>query len=167
MVDLGVLSSKIAVFIDNYFLYPDGLYGLLAIIGLIIIYLVRPKPIQKVIPSLMFFLKQDKKMFASSFFRVFTRNTLFFIQLLGFTLLAISAALPYLSEKYSLAVENNVLVIDVSASSQAKYEGATRFEKSVEIAKDSLGKRNTIVLAADIPELKAADVTKEQARDVL
>jgi hypothetical protein len=167
MVDIGGFISQLSYNIPEYFLYSKGFWGLLGIIVLIVIYLVRPKPVQKVIPSLMFFLKQDKKTFANSFFKVFTRNLLFLIQLLPLILLPIAAALPYFNESYSLSVENNVMVIDVSASSQAKFEGKTRFDETIDIAKRSLGKRNTIVLASDIPELKMTDATKEEAKQIL
>ena len=46
-----------------------GLYGLLILVPFILIYLFKPKPVEKMIPSLMFFLRDQKHKKKASFLR--------------------------------------------------------------------------------------------------
>ncbi len=144
-----------------------GLFAFLALIPLIIIYLRRPKPLEKVIPSLMFFMKGQKHAAEDSFFKKILRNLLFIIQILVICLIALSIASPYLITSEKATSENTVIIIDTSASSQALINGKTRFEKSVEIAKDYFQGRISIISASDIPETFLEDGTKNQATTII
>ncbi|MBU1005678.1 MAG: BatA domain-containing protein, partial [Nanoarchaeota archaeon] len=58
-----------------------GLYALLALIPFILMYLIRPKNFEKVIPSLMFILQEKNKFIKASFLQKLLRNLLLLIQL--------------------------------------------------------------------------------------
>ncbi|MDD5086144.1 MAG: BatA and WFA domain-containing protein [Candidatus Nanoarchaeia archaeon] len=144
-----------------------GLFAFLALIPLIIIYLRRPKPLEKVIPSLMFFMKGQKHAAEDSFFKKILRNLLFLIQILVICLIALSIASPYLITSEKATSENTVIIIDTSASSQALTNGATRFEKSIDIAKDYFQGRISIISASDAPETMLEDGTRNQATAII
>lgn len=152
---------------SNYFLNTTGLYSFLSLIGLIILYLVRPKPRQKTIPSLMFFLKDQQKNKLNSLFKYFVRNLLFFLQLLILIILSTAIAAPYITQKADIETEHTALVIDVSASTQTKMGFGTRFDKIISEAKKKIGKRNTIILISDTPQLLAKDEGKKKTLEII
>jgi len=59
-----------------------GLIALASLIPFIILYLRKPRPQDRVIPSLMFLLQNKKTSKQADFLRKFLTNLLFFIQLL-------------------------------------------------------------------------------------
>src|SRR3989338_11336279 len=130
---------------------PIGLLALIAVAVFIILYLRRPKPQDKVIPSLMFIMKDDKKSTQYAFFQKLMSNLLFLMQLLSILGLALVAAAPYAKLKYDVTLENTVIILDVSASMQAKEKGATRFEEALGKAKSSLSGSNSIIMAENTP----------------
>jgi hypothetical protein len=144
-----------------------GLYAFLALIPLIIIYLRKPKPVEKVIPSLMFFMKSQKKAAKNSFFKKILRNLIFLLQILAICLMAFSIASPYIVTSETVAAQNTVVIIDTSASSQTLNKGSTRFERSLEIAKDYLQGRASIISASDVPETIIEDATRNHAMSML
>ena len=70
MISLLGLKTTIYSYIDN----PLGLYALIGLLILILIYLIRPKPIQKTIPSLIFLTKDKGKSKKESFFQKLLRG---------------------------------------------------------------------------------------------
>jgi hypothetical protein len=144
-----------------------GLLGLLCIIPLVIAYLIKPRDVDKTIPSLMFLMRKKKQMRPSSFFKKFIHDPLFLLQLLIIILIAFSLAQPIVNYKADVLSKNMVLVIDASASSQYNEGFGTRFSKSVEMAKEYLGKETTIILAKDIPEIVLEKGTKREAEVLL
>ncbi len=141
--------------IAQYVMYPAGIYAAYVIIPLIILYLIRPKPRIEKIPSLMFFFRELQfQGFKKTFFITLLRNVLFLIQLLALTTLVIAVMKPFINVPESIAVEHTVLVIDISASSQTIMpSGKTRFEQEIVLAKNSFGKKNTIIAAGRVPEI--------------
>src|SRR3990167_10375061 len=115
-----------------------GLLALLSLIPFIILYLRRPKPQDRVIPSLMFILQNRKTSTKNSFLRTFLMNLLFFIQLLALIGLSISVAQPYIKIPYDITLENTIIILDASASMQAEDGGKMRFEQAVREAKSVL-----------------------------
>ncbi|MBN2052114.1 BatA and WFA domain-containing protein [Candidatus Woesearchaeota archaeon] len=151
----------------NFFLEPNWLYEVNLIFIFILLYLIRPKPKQKVIPSLMFLFKdlgRDKKM---TFFRKLVQNLLFWLQFFALLLLLLAAAKPYVSVAKESLFKNTVIVLDVSSSMKADYKGETRFEDAVEIAKKNLGVINTLVLAKKTPEVVLIEESSSKVRDYL
>ena len=133
---------------------PAGLYALLALIPFIILYLRRPKPKEKVIPSLMFFLTEKGITKFSNLFRQIFQNILFLLQLAIILSAAFAAAYPYFNSEKAAAAKHTVVVLDVSASMNALLQpggSAIRFSKAVDEANAHLAGKVSIVLASSIP----------------
>src|SRR3989344_8304817 len=113
------------------FARPLGLLALLGVAAFVVLYLRRPKPVDKVIPSLMFIMKDNKKSKQYSFFQKLMTNLLFLFQLLSILGLALVAAAPFVKLKYDTTLENTVIIIDVSASMQNKEKGTARFDTAI------------------------------------
>jgi hypothetical protein len=151
----------------KFFLEPTWLYALLLLIPFILLYLIRPKPKQRVIPTLMFLFKdmgRDRKM---TFFRRLIQDLLFILQFFALLFILVSVAKPYVNVSKESLFKNTVLVVDVSASMKAEYKGETRFEDAVELAKDNLGLINTVVLAKKTPEVALIDASSGEVRNYL
>lgn len=153
--------------LEQYFLNPQGLYALLILVPLIILYLIRPKPRKKVIPSLMFLVKGDKNFKNSAFFQTFLFDLLLFLQLLVLLVLALAIAQPYFWGSEEISTKNVVFVIDGSASMQTEQSGKTRFASAIDFAKDHLGEQNAIILASILPSLKGEEKGRQEARFIL
>jgi hypothetical protein len=126
---------------------PLALVALASIIPLIILYLLRPKPLVIKVPSLLFLMQVDQKQRFSSIRRLF-RDPIFLIQLFVLILLSTAAAAPYFISEEELSGDHTVLIIDASASMQAD----NRFAEAVSLARDYFSKQNTIILAKNVPE---------------
>ncbi|MBW2988807.1 BatA domain-containing protein [Candidatus Woesearchaeota archaeon] len=146
---------------------PIGLYALLAVVPFILIYLIRPKSFERVIPSLMFMMEEKSRFRKASFLRKLLRNLLLIIQLLVILALAFSVAAPYLEIPHTVMVRHNVIVLDASASMQVKDGISTRFSKAVSRARNSLGIRNTIILAENTPIIVMEEASSGNALDIL
>ena len=152
---------------SRFFLEPIWLYALLLLIPFILLYLIRPKPKHKVIPSLMFLFRdlgRDKKI---NFFRKLIRDLLFLLQLLALLFLLLSIAKPYVNVAKEALFKNTVLVLDVSSSMKADYNGKTRFDEAVTLARKNLGAINTLILAKKTPEVVLIDENSGEIRDYL
>ena len=129
-----------------------GWYTFLALIPLIIIYLIKPRPTKLKIPSLMFFMKNVNTSTAHSLFRHFQNDLLFFIQLLIFLLLAFSIVEPVLVLNRDVVSSNIVFVLDVSASSKViESNNMTRFEIAKDKIKDLATSKNSLILLKSYP----------------
>ncbi len=124
-----------------------ALAALASIIPLIILYLLRPKPLELKIPSLMFLMRAQKKKKRFASLKKLIKDPIFLIQLLVLILLSTAAAAPFYNAEEDLSGEHTVFVIDASASMQVD----DRFDSAVEIAKGYVSKKNTIILAQSIP----------------
>jgi hypothetical protein len=144
-----------------------GLLALASLIPFIILYLRRPKPQDRIIPSLMFILQNKKTSRQSDFLRKFLTNLLFFIQLLALIGLSLAIAEPYIKIPYDVSLENTVTVLDVSASMQADEGGTTRFNKAIKEAKKVLSGKNSLILAENVPLIILEDVDEKTASSIL
>ncbi len=159
--------------LDTYFANPvqfantAGLYALLSIIPLIIIYLLRPRPKKLKIPSLMFLFDLEKKK-RLNIFRKFLKDPLFFIQLLVLILVSLAVALPFIMANQEAGGGSTVVILDASGSMQAKTAaGNTRFESAVDEAQKFLSAKNTIILAESVPLMVMQDAPSGSASDAL
>ncbi|QLC49794.1 BatA domain-containing protein [Methanolobus zinderi] len=127
---------------------PLALAALASVIPLIILYLLRPKPLQVMVPSLMFLMKiqEEKKRFYTSITKLI-KDPLFLIQLFVLILLALAAAAPFIETQEPLSGEHTVIIIDSSASMQTD----NRFEDAVSDARDYVSRTNSIILAGNTP----------------
>lgn len=139
------------------FAYTAGLWALLCLLPLVIIYLIKPRPKTMAIPSLMFFMRSTGYHRLTSFLRHFVRDWLFVIQLILLAALALTFAQPFTTYMKDVTAQNTVIVLDVSASSQAIEGLSTRFENGLSKAKSLLTARNTIILAKDSPLIGVKD----------
>lgn len=160
MVDL--LTSAV-----RFFLEPIWLYALLLLIPFILLYLIRPKPKHKKIPSLMFLFKDLGRDRKTNFFRRLIRDLLFLLQLLILLFLLLSVAKPYINVAKESLFKNTVLVLDISASMKTDYNGKTRFDEAVKLAKKNLGTINTLVLAKKTPEVVLVDEDAGKVKDYI
>jgi hypothetical protein len=139
-----------------------GLYALLSIIPLIIIYLLRPRPLKIKIPSLMFLLDIEKKK-RLNVFRKFFKDPLFLIQLFVLLLTSLAVAEPFIIANEELGGGHTVLILDASASMQA--DG--RFDRAVVEANKFLSAKNTVILAENVPLMAVKEVPASSASDTL
>jgi len=151
----------------DLFLDPIWVYALLLVVIFIVFYLIRPKPRQKTIPTLMFLFRDKGSNRTSNLFRHLITNLLFILQLLILLLIVLAIAKPYLNVTKESLFKNTVVVLDVSSSMKAPYEGGTRFTKAVSLAKDNLGSINTLILAKKTPEAVLVDESSGKARDYI
>jgi len=142
-----------------------GLIALASLIPFILLWLRKPKPVDRVIPSLMFILENRKRSKQYDFWRKFLTNLLFFIQLLALIGLSFAIAEPFVKIPYDVSLENTIVVLDVSASMQAEH--GVRFENAIKEAKRSLSGRNSIIIAENIPLIVLEDESEETASNVL
>ncbi|MFC1740989.1 BatA and WFA domain-containing protein [Nanoarchaeota archaeon] len=145
----------------------SGLWALLSLIPLILVYLIRPRPKKKTIPALMFLLKDNARSDKKSFLRRFVRDPLFLFQILLFIAFALAIAKPFMTVTEDVFVEKTAIVVDGSASSQVEVNGKSRFEIAIDAAKDNLGTKNTVIVASSVPELIADDVDSSKAKNEL
>ncbi len=149
------------------FARPIGLLALIGVTVFIILYLRRPKPQDKIIPSLMFIIKDDKRSKQYSFFQKLMTNLLFLLQLFSILGLSLIAAAPFIKLKYDVTLENSVIILDVSASMQAKEKGISRFDNGIGGAKKAVSGRNSIIMAENAPLIVLENENNEIALDVL
>ncbi|MFH1400902.1 MAG: BatA and WFA domain-containing protein [Nanoarchaeota archaeon] len=149
--------------IEDKLINPGGLIAILILVPFVLLYLIRPKPQKKVIPSLMFLMKDKGQSILKSFFRNFIKDILFFLQLLIFLALIAAIAQPFLKVPEISVDKDTVIVLDASASMHAQ----SRWDDAVAIAKDSLSSRNTIVLAGKIPETIIIQESKAKTKQLL
>ena len=144
-----------------------GLWALLSLIPFIILYLRKPKPQDRIIPSLMFMLEHKKTSNRYRLLQKFLTNLLFFIQLLALIGIAVALAQPFVKLPYDVSLENTVIVLDMSASMQAEDNGKQRFEEAIKKAKSVLSGKNSIILAEHIPLIALEDEDSKVAADIL
>lgn len=146
---------------------PLGFYAFASVAVLIIIYLIRPRPKDVTIPSLMFLMRDTGATKQATFFRQFLSSLLFFIQLFALGLLALSLTWPLITTTYDSTATNTVVVLDLSASMQAKDGFSTRFDEAVGVAKRSVKGKTSIVLAENRPALALEGKSEERAKSLL
>ena len=149
------------------FAHPWAFWSLGAIAVVVIIWLIRPRPKDIAIPSLMFLMKQQGTAQRVTFFRQFSSNMLFYLQLAGVTLLALALMSPLFNVAYDSAGGATVIVLDASASMQAQDGTTTRFAKAVSAAKRAIKGKTSIILAESRPVLVLETGSEEEAEDIL
>ncbi|NJD53635.1 MAG: hypothetical protein FIB07_12295 [Candidatus Methanoperedens sp.] len=155
-------------FLDSFYANPmqfaneTGLYALLSIIPLIIIYLLRPRAKKIKIPSVMFLLDIEKKK-RLNIFRKFLKDPLFLIQLLALIIMSLSVAAPFIMATEEAGGGSTVIVLDGSGSMQA--DG--KFTKAVAEANKFLSAKNTIFLAQSVPLMVMKEAPASSATDAL
>lgn len=151
------------VALSSFFLNPAGLLTAVVLIPFLILYLIKPKPRHERIPSLLFIMKDVGKSNINSFFRNWLKDLILLFQLIILLGLIAAAARPYIEVPRTYLVDQTVLLVDVSGSMQA----TGRFEQAITLAKENLGKENTIIAIKGIPEVILERGSSSRAKEVL
>ncbi len=149
--------------VDFQFGNSWGWYAFFSLLVLVILYLVRPKPVERDIPSLMFFLRDRGTSRKSSFFRRLFSSLVFLLQLLCLALLALAITSPFTTFFGTSAIERTVIVLDGSASMQVPG----RFQNALSAARQELNGEVSVVVAQNVPLLLLENGNREQALKVL
>jgi hypothetical protein len=144
-----------------------GIYSFLGLLALMILYLMKPKPVKKTIPSLIFLEFSSKKNNLASFFRNFVKDWLFVVQFFVVALLCLSILGITAELTFAELNKETVIVLDASASSKAVYEDKMLFDTYKDIAKKSLGLKNTIIMIKDSPQIVAKDTNPINAKRII
>lgn len=143
------------------------LIALASLIPVIILYLIKPKPKDIKIPSLMFIMYTEKKEKRyHSVLRKLVGDPLLLIQLFALAVLSIALAGPYYFAAGG-SVDHTVIVLDASASMQAKDVEPSRFAQAASIAKDYTEGRVSIVIAMSSPAVVLEKGVAKDAQLVL
>ena len=115
---------------------PLGLLGLLSIIGLILIYIIKPNLQQKFLSSTYIWRVMLKKRKRKVPIQPIRNIIIFLCQALALTMLALILAEPKLfTEGFVNDDTERIVIIDASANMRAKFAGdensPTRFERAV------------------------------------
>ncbi|MFH1439064.1 MAG: BatA domain-containing protein [Candidatus Woesearchaeota archaeon] len=147
-----------------------GLYALIGLFLLFLIYLIRPKSLKMTIPSLIFLMKDTGKSKKESFFEKLLRDFLLIFHFLLIAILAVSAMQPFYFSDKDVNKEHTVLVLDTSASMLAHQEsfGADNlFEQMKKEAKGYLGGKTSIVIVDNEPLVALKEGKEEEAVDII
>lgn len=139
-----------------------GLLGLLSLIPFFLFYLIKPKPMIMEVPAIKFFLKRGKAFKKYDFLEKLKVDWLFWLQLFVLVLLSLSLAGLIFIHKGDVASENMVFVLDVSASSQVMEGSHSRFDISVDKARELAGRSNYLILARDKPFVALSGVDRNE-----
>ena len=148
-------------------LTPLGLAALLAAIPLILLYLIRPDPIRKRLPTLRFLGDESRQDASNPLLERLQRNFLLLIQLLAILLFAVSLATPYTNVPERTTVEETVLVVDGSASMATQANGGTRFARAVAAADEAVTSTTSVVFAGGNARVVLRQGPPDQARSAL
>ena len=134
------------------FLNPAGLWGLLGIPVLILIYIIKPKFQEKLVTS-TFIWKLSQKYKKKSLPWQITNMLLFLVQLLAIGVISLILARPVVVTEDGAA--EKIVILDASASMMVENDTGSRFEKAKEqiaqLADDmeSYGKMTVILAGAE------------------
>lgn len=148
--------------LNDYFLSPFGLWTALALLPLILLYLIRPKPRHERIPSLLFVLRDLGRDNTKSLFRNFLKDLLLLLQFLFMLLVILAAAQPFIEVERTALIEHTILIVDTSASTQAG-----RFERLIDAAQEALSKHTTLIEAQGNPRVIGEQLSLRKAETLL
>jgi len=132
-----------------------GFLAFSALIPFIIVYLIRSKPVDVHVPSLMFLMKDTGDVQKHTFLKRLVRNLLFVLQILALIALIFALTYPTISLNYDAGSRHTVIVMDVSASMQTKEGSSTRFDKALSIARKSLAGTTSVIIVENSPNLNS------------
>lgn len=145
----------------------NGLYLLGFLVPLIILYLIKAKPKEITIPSLLFFSDDRKTKKYNSILRKLLIRTLFFLQFFFIVLMALSAANPIIQIPIDVYSLSTVVVADVSASMKTKENGIQRIDLGKEELLKLVKGRVSIILPEEHPVILARNISALRARALL
>ncbi len=129
---------------------PAALWFLTLIVPIILLYLLKRRRLDKIVPSIMLWKQALEDTQAYTPFQKLRSNLLLLLQILAVVLFTSLLAQPYFPRP-SKQSRQWILVIDGSASMQAKDENPNRFEvakKKLRMVMDSIGPADEVMLVA-------------------
>lgn len=151
----------------GYFENQLGAWLLLGFIPFILLYIIKPKPHERVIPSLMFLVREMHTQKSTSFFQRFLRDILILLHILILLLMSIAAMHPFYNADADVAAEYTVLVLDTSASMTTKTGVTSRLDKMISEAKEHIDGKISIILVQNAPYVVLQDGEKEDALEII
>jgi len=145
------------------FLGIGNLVGLLALFSLIpflILFFIKPKAKEMIIPSVMFLSKGDERKNKRSSFKNLVNDKLLLLQILILGLIALFFAAPFLSVS-TVGSGNVVFVLDTSASMEKHIESLKNS------ALDNIGAKNTIIIAGSSPKVVLEGGDSSEAKKII
>jgi hypothetical protein len=127
------------------FLTPRGLFALAAVVPIVVLYLIRPDPERRELPTLRFLAEERKQGATTPILRRLRRTLLLVLQVLAVAVLAASLASPYVLVSESETVEETVIVLDTSASMATTADGRTRLSRAVSAAREAATGTTSVV----------------------
>src|SRR3989344_5943047 len=116
--------------LEDFLMSPFGLAALAGIIPLIIVYLIRIKSHEEIIPSLMFLMKKHGESLTSCFLRRLFFNLLLILHIFFIAFIALTLAQPFALVSESTCLGHTIMVLDVSSSMQA----GSRLQDAIDFA---------------------------------
>jgi len=117
-----------------------SLLPLIALVGvpiIIILYLLKPKGVRKVVPSVLLWKNAERNERSTTFSKKLIKNILMFIEILALLFLMFAAMSPAIKRSVSGSSKSTILVIDTTGSMQFEDEGNdTRLKAAISDAKD-------------------------------
>lgn len=145
--------------LNEFFLTPEWLLLALALIPLLIIYLVKPKPKEQVMPSMAFFSKQNSDGKIRNALNKLLSNLLLILHLLIVITAAIAVAQPF--ESTPEVQDKPIIILDTSMSTEKDIDEIKNF------AKDRTGTENTIISATGNAEVVMEQANEEEAENYI
>lgn len=127
---------------------PALLWLLFAIPAIVVLYLLKLKRRDRVVPSVLLWARLVKDVQANAPFQKLRRNLLLLIQILLAILLAGSLARPFV-RVHALGGKNMAIIVDGSASMRSTDVAGTRFEEARRMARrmvDGMGRGDTAMV---------------------
>ena len=129
---------------------PAALWFLTLILPIVLLYLLKRRRLDKIVPSIMLWKQALEDTQAYTPFQKLRSNLLLLLQILMVVLFTALLAQPYFPQP-SKQSRQWILVIDASASMQAEDEAPNRFEvakKKLRTAMESIGPGDEVMLVA-------------------
>lgn len=145
--------------VEELFLNPLGLLAVLAVIPLLIFYLMKPKPEEQVMPSMMFFQEEEKDDKLRKAYKKLVSNLPLLLQILAVLGFTIALANPYLEVPQTS--DSSVVVLDRSASVKPEFQ---QLKKKV---LEESGDETTLILADKEVKVKAEKASPSRLRSAL
>jgi hypothetical protein len=153
--------------LSDFVLSPLGLLALASVIPLILLYLIRPDPMEVDLPTLRFLTEQTRQDTTNPLLEQLRQNLLLFLQIAVLVLLAVSLASPYVTVSEESTVEETVLVVDTSASMATEAGGETRFQRALASASSAVSGTTSVVVTAPDAAVPLRGGTADEARATL
>lgn len=153
---------------ENLFESPLALIGLVLIPVLIILYLLKPKPKDYNIPTLMFLMDIEKRERLRSLLKKLIKDPVLLFQILIIGLLVFAVASPFYTTEAEAVSGNIILIIDSSASMLSEDVEQDRFSVAINEAKEIINnKKITIITSSDTWKVQLKEGTDDEAIKIL